>query len=168
MEEGGCLVANKEEQIRKKGSTEGLEEEASNNKSCIDPQRMDMSEKQKEDSTNDGVVEEEKVISELTTNESTPNTGQGGVRERRVCKDTGEKEEAVDEVDASEKGQLKVEESNFVPEKKKASSQGVQLLTYFEAPPHLRFNQYVLGSYRPPMDVHGCLARLVKCYFCEY
>jgi len=36
----------------------------------------------------------------------------------------------------------------------------VQLLTYFEAPPHLRFNQYVHGSYRPPMDVHGCLASL--------
>ena len=160
MEEGGRLeancVANKEEQIRGKGSREEREEEAYNEKSCNnDPERMETSEKQKEDSTN----EAEKVISELTTKESFPNEG---VRERRVCKDSEDKEVVVDEVDARpEKGQLKVEQTNFVPDKKKKKkgSEGVQLLTYFEAPPHLRFNRYVHGSYRPPMDVHGCLAR---------
>ena len=92
--------------------------------------------------------EGEKVVSESTTNESSLDDGWEGPRERKVGKTNGDKEDS------------------FSPEKK--TSEGVQLLTYFEAPPHLRFNQYVLGSYRPPMDVHGCLARLVKCYFCEY
>ena len=154
MEEGGRLeancVANKEEQIRGKGSREEREEETSNEKNYNDPERMETSKKQKE----------EKV---LTTNGSSPNRGwEGGLRERRVCKNSKDKEEAVDEVDARpEKGQLKVDQTNFVPDKKKKKkgSEGVQLLTYFEAPPHLRFNRYVHGSYRPPMDVHGCLAR---------
>jgi len=155
VEEGGRLeancVANKEEQIRGKGSREEREEETSNEKNYNDPERMETSEKQKE----------EKV---LTTNGSFPNKGwEGGVRERRVCKDSEDKEVVVDEVDApAEKGQLKVDQTNFVPDKKKKKkgSEGVQLLTYFEAPPHLRFNRYVHGSYRPPMDVHGCLASL--------
>lgn len=104
---------------------------------------------EKEDSTNKRMTEEgEKVVSESTTNESSLDDGWEGPRERKVGKTNGDKEDS------------------FSPEKK--TSEGVQLLTYFEAPPHLRFNQYVLGSYRPPMDVHGCLARLVKCYFCEY
>jgi len=155
VEEAGHLettcVTNKEEQeqITKNGTTKELEEEVSNN----DPQRMEMctSEKQKEDITN----EEEEVVSDLTTNECSLDQGWQGLRERRVGNDTEDK----DVVDSPEKGQLKLEENNFVAEKK-TSSQGVQLLTYFEAPPHLRFNQYVLGSYRPPMDVHGCLASL--------
>ena len=117
---------------------------------------MDMDTNEREENTDEGMIEQEK--SEFTTNKS--DECQRGLRERRVFKEREEKEEevAVDEVDAPENSQLKVEEANFVAEKNKGS-EGVQLLTYFEAPPHLRFNQYVLGSYRPPMDVHGCLAR---------
>ena len=128
------------------------EERASKN----DPQSMDMDTNEREENTDEGMIEQEK--SEFTTNKS--DECQRGLRERRVFKEREEKEEevAVDEVDAPENSQLKVEEANFVAEKNKGS-EGVQLLTYFEAPPHLRFNQYVLGSYRPPMDVHGCLAR---------
>merc|ERR1719278_524355 len=99
------------------------------------------------------------VVSDLTTNESSLDQEVWqGLRERRTGKDNEDKEDAVDVVDGPEKGQLKLEQTNFVEPKK--TSEGVQLLTYFEAPPHLRFNQYVLGSYRPPMDVHGCLASL--------
>ena len=123
---------------------------------------MNTCKKQKEDSTNERMIEDEmkvkEVVSDLTTNESSlEEEGWQGLRERRTGKDNEDKEDAVDVVDGPEKGQLKLEQTNFVPEKK--TSQGVRLLTYFEAPPHLRFNQYVHGSYRPPMDVHGCLAR---------
>jgi len=148
VEEGGHLetdcIPYKEVQM---GTTR---EQASNN----DPQSMDMDTNEREESTDEGMVEEVEK-SEFTTNKS--DECQEGLRERRVFKETEDKD--VDEVDAPGKSQLKVEEANFVSEKNKGS-QGVQLLTYFEAPPHLRFNQYVLGSYRPPMDVHGCLASL--------
>ena len=147
---------NTEEQITENGTRKEQEER------CNDTQRMDTCQKQKEDSTNERMIEEEeevkKVVSELSTHESSLDKDWQGLRERRVGKDNEDKEDGVDVVDSPEKGQLRLEQTNFIPEKKKLS-EGVRLLTYFEAPPHLQFNQYVHGSYRPPMDVHGCLAR---------
>jgi len=83
------------------------------------------------------------------------------LRERRVANENKKTTmvNGLDEVDATEALDREQKSVKDVAPGKK-NSQGVQLLTFFEAPPHLRFNQYVLGSYRPPMDIHGCLASL--------
>jgi len=40
------------------------------------------------------------------------------------------------------------------------SSVGSSLLHFPEVPAHLRFNKYVLGHYRPLLDIRGCIASL--------